>query len=277
MSDPHPFPPPPPPGGLPNPLAPPWEQPPRVGPGLDEIAEAHRRWVASAGHPAPGITHAPQARSRDAQRRAAAQAREEAEKKQRSREVARRAEQQRHAMLTARHQALPEFPVDGGALASELSAGLRKLVPDQARSFVVQRKSFGRTKSVRGWAFRFEAAEKINAHGGRYYRHRGLIVTDDGYAYVVAAESPSESWTVGDYTHGQPPSATLRVGVHEVQKIVDQVLKWTGRSQGTGTTPARTEHLERLVSTGRMSHEEAERLAPNGAVSDVAWATIRTR
>ena len=213
----------------------------------------------------------------DARRRAAAQAREDAEKRQRREEIARHAEQQRQEMLEARRQALPEFPVEGGAMAAELSAGLRTLVPDRARTFVVERRSLGRTMKVRGWGFRLGSEVKENARGGTYFRHRGLIVTDDDRAFIVTELSPSSDWSVGDHTHGKPPAETSGVGVSEVQTIVSQVLKWTGKPQGAGTTPARTEHLEGLVRNGRVSREEAERLAPSGAVSDAAWAAIRDR
>jgi hypothetical protein len=40
-------------------------------------------------------------------------------------------------------------------------------------------------------------------------------------------------------------------------------------------TPGRTQVLQVLVAEGRVSEEEARRLAPGGRVNDAAWASIQ--
>ena len=209
-----------------------------------------------------------------AQRRAAKEARAKAERNRRGAEIALEAEQQRQQMLRARQQALPELPAEGGAMAPQLSAALRKLVPDRVQTFVVDRKSLGRSTTVRGWGFALSVSSPENSQRP-YYRHRGLIVTDDDRAFVVRAESASKEWIPGEYAHWSPPALTTTVGAADVQIIVSHVLKWTGRTQAAGTTPARMAHLERLVTSGKLSRAEADRLAPNGAISNAAWAKIR--
>ncbi len=201
----------------------------------------------------------------------------DAERKRQAEQVAREAEEQRRQMVAAQQKALPELPAEGGASAAQLSAGLAELVPDRARSFVVERRSLGRSRRVRGWAFPLETRKPNFETRHTYYRHRGVIVTNDGRAFIVQTESPSRTWTPGDHTHGPPHSETSGLSPADTAAILGQVRKWLGRGPGEGTTPARTAHLEMLVREGRLSQEEASRLAPSGAVSDEAWAAIRDR
>jgi hypothetical protein len=49
------------------------------------------------------------------------------------------------------------------------------------------------------------------------------------------------------------------------------------RRESLSPTPARAKVLRHLVAEGRLSQDEADRLAPGGAVSDAAWAIIRDR
>jgi hypothetical protein len=55
----------------------------------------------------------------------------------------------------------------------------------------------------------------------------------------------------------------------------DAGVEFEWRAPATSRTPARASQLERLVAEGRMSVEEAERLAPDGTVSDANWTVIR--
>lgn len=202
---------------------------------------------------------------------------EAAAKKHRLDENAAEIEARRQQMLSDGHDDLPEFPTRGGATAAQLSEGLQEHAPDRSRSFVVELKSLGRTVTVRGWGFAVSAVPRTNSRGGTLYQHRGVIVTDDGRAFVVTAETPAKQWTPGDHAHGPPPIETDAVPQADALTILSHVARWTGKSADAGITPARTLHLERLIENGTVTQQEADGLAPEGIVSDAAWATIRDR
>jgi hypothetical protein len=211
---------------------------------------------------------------------AEAGAAERAEAARRSAEARARAEEDKRRYAEARLAVLPEVPV-GPADARGLSKALNRLVPSRAKGYVIGRKSFGRRTVVRGWGFALRSVPKTNHFGGAYYRHEGLIITDDGHGFSVVEESTSKSWAPGDYRVGQPPYRSDGLSEEDTNKVVGHLLDWAGLrlefEPEAGPTPARLRHLRGLVADGRLSSDEAERLAPDGEVSDEAWAVIRER
>ena len=202
------------------------------------------------------------------------------ERARRNADAQRSAERYRAQARQAREAAAPGFPPEGPASAADLSAALRQLVPSHAREYIIARRSLGRTTKVRGWGFVRSSTPKTNHIGGSYYRHEGLIIADDGQAWEVAEDSQAKSWVPSDYQEfGHRPRQASRVGADDVQRILAAVLQWTGKrlqfEAEKGPTPARMAHVEMLVAEGRLSAEEAERLAPGGVVGSEAWEAIR--
>ncbi len=204
-----------------------------------------------------------------------AAAQDATERLQRRDQAERYAEEQREERLHARRAAAPGFP-EGAATASELSAALRRLVPSHAKCYVIERKSFRRSTTVRGWGFPLGCTAERDVSGAKRYHHGGLLVTDDGRAFYTSQRKRSWSWKPGDYEYGKPPESITRVREVDVERILHYVLNWMGRP-GAGLTPARMKRLRALVDSGRMSEEEAQRLAPGGVVTDGAWRVIRDR
>jgi hypothetical protein len=130
-------------------------------------------------------------------------------------------------VLAARRAAAPGFP-ESACATSELTAALQRLVPMRARRYAIERKSFGRTVSVTGWAFSITSDLAESSHS-RFWRHSGLLVTTDGLAYTMEAESQSPFWTPGNFDVRPSIQPRRQIGADEVEGVLTHVLDWTGQ------------------------------------------------